>query len=93
MSEIGLNLRDIQWLDCWKEDGFEQLERAINYHFKSKISWRWKEKCVIVVLNKIKQHPFDVNRRALQQKYPIRKFIATDTQYLGSALIIVSELS
>jgi internalin A len=34
---------------------------------------------VIVVLNKIKEHPFDLNRRALQQKYPaIRAFIATD---------------
>jgi internalin A len=33
---------------------------------------------VIVVLNKIKEHPFDVNRRALQQKYPIREIIKTD---------------
>ncbi|HEX8179047.1 MAG TPA: COR domain-containing protein [Pyrinomonadaceae bacterium] len=34
---------------------------------------------VIVVLNKFKEHPFDVNRRALQQKYPvIREFIKTD---------------
>jgi internalin A len=34
---------------------------------------------VIVVLNKTKEHPFDVNRRALQQKYPsIRDFIKTD---------------
>ncbi|MFL6254401.1 MAG: COR domain-containing protein [Pyrinomonadaceae bacterium] len=34
---------------------------------------------VIVVLNKIKEHPFDVVRRALQQKYPsIREFIKTD---------------
>lgn len=34
---------------------------------------------VIVVLNKIQEHPFDVNRRALQQKYPrIRDFIKTD---------------
>jgi internalin A len=34
---------------------------------------------VIVVMNKIKEHPFDVNRRALQQKYPvIREFIKTD---------------
>jgi len=34
---------------------------------------------VIVVLNKIKEHPFDVNRRALQQKYPaIRAFVETD---------------
>jgi internalin A len=34
---------------------------------------------VIVVLNKIKEYPFDLNRRALQQKYPIiRAFIKTD---------------
>ncbi len=37
------------------------------------------ESPVIVVLNKIKEHPFDVNRRALQQKYPvIREFLKTD---------------
>lgn len=37
------------------------------------------ESPVIVVLNKIKEHPFDLNRRALQQKYPaIREFIKTD---------------
>jgi internalin A len=34
---------------------------------------------VIVVLNKIKEQPFDLNRRALQHKYPdIREFIETD---------------
>lgn len=34
---------------------------------------------VIVVLNKINEHAFDVNRRGLQQKYPfIRDFIKTD---------------
>ena len=37
------------------------------------------ESPVIVVLNKIKEHPFDLNRRALQQKYPgIRAFLQTD---------------
>ncbi|MFL6209294.1 MAG: COR domain-containing protein [Pyrinomonadaceae bacterium] len=36
------------------------------------------ESPVIVVLNKIKEHPFDVNHRALQQKYPVRGFIKTD---------------
>ena len=37
------------------------------------------ESPVIVVLNKIKEHPFDLNRRALQQKYPfIRHFVKTD---------------
>ncbi|MBE7381177.1 MAG: leucine-rich repeat domain-containing protein [Leptolyngbya sp. SIO1E4] len=34
---------------------------------------------VIVVLNKVQAHPFDVNRRALQEKFPaIRAFIHTD---------------
>jgi internalin A len=37
------------------------------------------ESPVIVVLNKIKEHPFDLNRRGLQQKYPfIRRFVKTD---------------
>jgi hypothetical protein len=31
---------------------------------------------VLVVLNKIKEHPFDLNHRALQGKYPaVREFI------------------
>lgn len=39
------------------------------------------ESPVIVVLNKINEHPFDVNRRALQQKYPaLRDFIKTDCE-------------
>ena len=37
------------------------------------------ESPVIIVLNKIKEHPFDLNRNALQRKYPaIREFIKTD---------------
>jgi internalin A len=36
---------------------------------------------VIVVLNKIKEQPFDLNRRALQQKYTsVREFIKTDCE-------------
>ena len=36
---------------------------------------------VIVVLNKIKEHPFDLNRRALEQKYiGIREFVPTDCE-------------
>jgi internalin A len=39
------------------------------------------ESPVIVVLNKIKAHPFDLNRRGLQQKYPaVREFIKTDCE-------------
>lgn len=34
---------------------------------------------VVLVLNKIKEHPFDVNRNALHRKYPfIRDFVKTD---------------
>ncbi|MCZ8101346.1 MAG: formylglycine-generating enzyme family protein, partial [Burkholderiales bacterium] len=36
LAEVSLNLRDLHWLDYWKEDGFEQLERAITYQFKLK---------------------------------------------------------
>ena len=32
-AEVGLKLRDIHRLDYWKEDGFEQLERAITHQF------------------------------------------------------------
>jgi len=36
---------------------------------------------VIVVLNKVSEHPFDVNRSALKQKFPaICEFIATDCE-------------
>jgi internalin A len=36
---------------------------------------------VVVILNKIKEHPFDVNRNALQRKYPfIREFVKTDCE-------------
>ena len=33
LSEGGLNLRDIHWLDYWEADGFEQLERSIAHQF------------------------------------------------------------
>ncbi len=32
-AEVGLKLRDIHRLDYWKENGFEQLERAITHQF------------------------------------------------------------
>ncbi|MBI4962641.1 MAG: TIR domain-containing protein [Desulfomonile tiedjei] len=36
---------------------------------------------VVIVLNKIKEHPFDINRRAFRQKFPaIRDFIRTDCE-------------
>ena len=34
-SEYGLNLRDLQWLDYWKPNGFEKLIKAIEYQFGS----------------------------------------------------------
>lgn len=37
---------------------------------------------VIIVINKIKDHPFDLNRRGLQGKFPaIRAFIQTDCEF------------
>lgn len=36
---------------------------------------------VIIVLNKIHEHPFDLNRRALQTKYPVRAIVETDCEY------------
>jgi internalin A len=37
---------------------------------------------VIMVLNKIREHPFDFNRHALEQKYvgSIREFVPTDCE-------------
>ena len=50
------------------------------------------ESPVIVVLNKIKEHLFDLNQRALQQKYPrIRAFIKTDCED-NSGLVQLGEL-
>ena len=34
-SEYGLNLRDIQWLDYWKPNGFEKLVKSIEHQFGS----------------------------------------------------------
>jgi internalin A len=46
---------------------------------------------VMVVLNKIKEHAFDLNRRALQQKYPfIRDFVKTDCAD-GTGIIALRE--
>ena len=39
------------------------------------------ESPVIIIMNKIKEHPFDLNRSALQRKYrAIREFIKTDCE-------------
>ena len=34
-KRYGVNLRDFHWIDYWQADGFEQLEKAIAYHFSS----------------------------------------------------------
>ena len=31
LPQVGVSLRDIQWLDYWEADGFEQLVRALEY--------------------------------------------------------------
>ncbi len=35
LPELGVNLRDIQWLNCWEADGFENLVRAIEHERKN----------------------------------------------------------
>lgn len=32
-AELGVNLRDIQWLNYWEVDGFDNLVRAIEHQF------------------------------------------------------------
>lgn len=34
LPDLGVNLRDIQWLNYWEADGFENLVRAIKYQLK-----------------------------------------------------------
>jgi hypothetical protein len=36
LPQLGINLRDIQWLDYWRTDGFERLIKAIELATKSK---------------------------------------------------------
>ncbi len=33
LAQLGVNLRDVHWLDYWEPDGFEKLVRAIEYQF------------------------------------------------------------
>jgi hypothetical protein len=35
LPQLGINLRDIQWLDYWRTDGFERLVKAIGLATKS----------------------------------------------------------
>ncbi|NEZ62301.1 TIR domain-containing protein [Leptolyngbyaceae cyanobacterium CCMR0082] len=55
------------------------LNRNLSYIPLLSVHWNLELLPVIVVLNKVAEHPFDINRRALQQKFPtIREFIQTD---------------
>jgi internalin A len=62
--------------------GREGVEDAdAEYWLKLIQSFGGNSPVVVVVLNKIKEHPFDVNRNALQRKYPfIRDFVKTDCE-------------
>ncbi|HYH83846.1 MAG TPA: COR domain-containing protein [Pyrinomonadaceae bacterium] len=62
--------------------GREGLEDAdAEYWLKLIQSFGGGDSPVVVVLNKTKEHPFDVNRNALQRKYPfIREFVKTDCE-------------
>lgn len=61
--------------------GREGREDSDAEYWLDMISTFGKDSPVVVVLNKIKQHPFDVNRRALQNKYPnLRGFVETDCE-------------
>ena len=31
LTDLGVNLRDIQWVDYWKKDGFDSLVKAIDH--------------------------------------------------------------
>ena len=35
LPDLGVNLQDIQWLNYWEADGFENLVRAIKYQLKT----------------------------------------------------------
>jgi len=60
-------------------DGRQGREDADAEYWLNLIASFGGESPVIVVLNKIRQHPFDVNRTALREKFPmVRDVIATD---------------
>lgn len=61
--------------------GREGREDADAEYWLNMVSTFGKDPPVIVALNKIKQHPFDVNRRALQKKFPnLCAFFETDCE-------------
>ncbi|TAK63714.1 MAG: TIR domain-containing protein [Bacteroidetes bacterium] len=62
-------------------NGREGGEDADAEYWLKLISSFGSDSPVIIVMNKIKQHQFDLNRRGLQQKYPnIKEFIKTDCE-------------
>ncbi|HEX7956988.1 MAG TPA: COR domain-containing protein [Pyrinomonadaceae bacterium] len=61
--------------------GREGVEDADAEYWLKLIQSFGSDSPVVVVLNKIKEHPFDVNRNALQRKYSsIRDFVKTDCE-------------
>jgi internalin A len=62
-------------------NGRDGLEAADADYWLKLIESLGAESPVIIVLNKIKEHPFDLNRRGLQQKFPaVREFVRTDCE-------------
>jgi len=71
-----LNQRSVYLLVLTGREGGEDADAEYWLQFIESFGG---ESPVIVVLNKIKEQPFDLNRRALHQKYPgIRAFVKTD---------------
>jgi len=61
--------------------GREGVEDADAEYWLKLIQSFGNESPVVIVLNKIKEHPFDVNRNALLRKYSfIREFVKTDCE-------------
>jgi internalin A len=62
-------------------NGRQGREDADAEYWLSMIAAFGSDSPVVVVLNKVRQQPFDVNRRALQLKFPnVRAFVETDCE-------------
>ena len=62
-------------------NGRQGREDADAEYWLSMIAAFGSDSAVIVVLNKVRQQPFDVNRRALELKFPnVRAFVGTDCE-------------
>ena len=68
-SEYGLNLRDLQWLDYWKSNGFEKLIKAIEYQFGSKVTQKTESPLPSTVSNgNLTNNSNDSRRQSLQRQ-------------------------